>query len=99
MTSVVCFRYFHVVKISKYRLIYTPGNTILIVTCGWLIALMTPRPLTYTAAGKDYVFQPGKFFCFMEAKFTLLVLPFYIFIGISMFSVQSVEGAREDSCQ
>ena len=41
-------------------------------------------PLTYTAAGKDYVFQPGKFFCFMEAKFTLLVLPFYGFIGISM---------------
>ena len=40
--------------------------------------------MTYTAAAKDYVFQPGKFFCFMESKFTLLVLPFYGFIGISM---------------
>lgn len=76
------FRYFHIVKTSKYRNIYTPRNAILIVVCGWLAALITP--LTYIAGGKDYVFQPGKFFCFMEAKFTLLVLPFYIFIGISM---------------
>lgn len=82
MTFVVCFRYFHIVKTSKYRIIYTPRNAILIVVSGWLAAFMTP--LTYTAAGKDYVFQPGKFFCFMEAKFTLLALPFYIFIGISM---------------
>jgi len=82
MTFVVSFRYFHIVKTSKYRLIYTPRNAVLIVVSGWLAAFITP--LTYTAAGKDYVFQPGKFFCFMEAKFTLLVLPFYIFIGISM---------------
>ena len=40
--------------------------------------------MTYTAAGKDYVFQPGKFFCYFESKFSLLVLPFHIFIGISM---------------
>ena len=45
------------------------------------MALTTP--LTYTAAGKDYIFQPGKFFCYFESKFSLLVLPFYIFIGIS----------------
>ena len=49
---------------------------------GWLAALITP--LTYTAAGKDYIFQPGKFCCFFESKFSLLVLPFHIFIGISM---------------
>lgn len=65
-----------------YRAIYSPSNAKLIVAAGWLVALITP--LTYTAAGKDYVFQSGKFFCFMEAKFTLLVLPFYSFIGISM---------------
>ena len=65
-----------------YRAIYSPSNAKRIVVAGWLVALITP--LTYTAAGKDYVFQPGKFFCFMEAKFTLLVLPFYSFIGISM---------------
>jgi len=82
MTFIACFRYFHIVKTSKYRLIYTPRNAVLIVVSGWLAAFITP--LTYTAAGKDYVFQPGKFFCFMEAKFTLLVLPFYIFIVISM---------------
>ena len=76
------FRYYHIVKTSKYRAIFTPANAKIIVVGGWLAALTTP--LTYTAAGKDYVFQPGKFFCFMEAKFTLLVVPFYSFIGISM---------------
>lgn len=82
MTFVICYRYFHIVKTSKYRTIFTPRNAKLIVVSGWIAALITP--LTYTAAGKDYVFQPGKFFCFMESKFTLLVLPFYGFIGISM---------------
>ncbi|XP_078368254.1 melatonin receptor type 1A-like [Oculina patagonica] len=82
MAFEICFRYFHIVKTSKYRTIYTPKNAKLIVVSGWIAALITP--LTYTAAGKDYVFQPGKFFCFMESKFTLLVVPFYGFIGISM---------------
>ena len=63
-------------------MIFTPTNSKLIIVGGWLAALITP--VTYTAAGKDYVFQPGKFFCFMEAKFTLLVVPFYAFIAISM---------------
>ena len=40
-------------------------------------------PLSYTAAGKHFIFQPGKFFCSFENKFSLLVLPFYIFIGMS----------------
>lgn len=75
-------RYFHIVKTSQYRVIFTPRNAILIILGGWASAFITP--LTYTAAGKDYVFQPGKFFCFMESKFTLLVLPFYGFIAISM---------------
>lgn len=75
-------RYFHIVKTSQYRVIFTPRNAVLIILGGWASAFITP--LTYTAAGKDYVFQPGKFFCFMESKFTLLVLPFYGFIAISM---------------
>ncbi|XP_015761015.1 PREDICTED: melatonin receptor type 1A-like isoform X1 [Acropora digitifera] len=75
-------RYFHIVKTSLYRSIFTPTKAKLIVLGGWLAALITP--LTYTAAGKDYVFQPGKFFCYFESKFSLLVLPFHIFIGISM---------------
>lgn len=82
MTFDICFRYFHIVKTSKYRTTFTPRNAKLIVISGWIAALITP--VTYTAAGKDYIFQPGKFFCFMEARFTLLVLPFYSFIGISM---------------
>ena len=65
-----------------YRVIFTSAKAKLIVLGGWLAALTTP--LTYTAAGKDYVFQPGKFFCHFESKFSLLILPFYIFIGISM---------------
>ena len=46
------------------------------------MALITP--LTYTAAGKDYIFQPGKFLCYFEPKFSLFIVPFHIFIGISM---------------
>ncbi|XP_068713111.1 melatonin receptor type 1A-like [Montipora foliosa] len=75
-------RYFRIVKTSMYRVIFTSAKAKLIVLGGWLAALSTP--LTYTAAGKDYVFQPGKFFCFFESKFSLLALPSYIFIGISM---------------
>ena len=65
-----------------YRVIFTSTKAKLIVLGGWIAALSTP--LTYTAAGKDYVFQPGKFYCFFESTFSLLVLPLYIFIGISM---------------
>ena len=82
LTNLLSFRYFHIVKTSKYRAIFTPAKAKLIVVGGWIAALITP--LIYTAAGKDFVFQPGKYFCFMEAKFSLLVLPFYSFIGISM---------------
>ena len=81
-TTFPSFRYFRIVKTSMYRVIFTSAKAKLIVLGGWLAALSTP--LTYTAAGKDYVFQPGKFFCFFESKFSLLALPSYIFIGISM---------------
>ncbi|XP_068713110.1 melatonin receptor type 1A-like [Montipora foliosa] len=75
-------RYFHIVKTSMYRVIFTSAKAKLIVLGGWIAALSTP--LTYTAAGKDYVFHPGKFFCYFESKFSLLTLPFHIFVGISM---------------
>ena len=65
-----------------YRVIFTSAKAKLIVLGGWIAALSTP--LTYTAAGKDYVFQPGKLFCSFESTFSLLVLPVYIFGGISM---------------
>ena len=65
-----------------YRVIFTSAKAKRIVLGGWIAALSTP--LTYTAAGKEYVFQPGKFFCSFESKFSLVVLPVYIFIGISM---------------
>ena len=67
---------------SMYKVIFTSAKAKLLVLGGWIAALSTP--LTYTAAGKDYVFQPGKFFCYFESRFSLLILPFYIFIGISM---------------
>ncbi|XP_068714420.1 melatonin receptor type 1A-like [Montipora foliosa] len=76
-------RYFRIVKPSMYRVIFTSAKAKLIVLGGWIAALSTP--LTYTTAGKDYVFQPGKFFCYGEpSKFSLLTLPSYIFVGISM---------------
>ncbi|XP_068759824.1 melatonin receptor type 1A-like [Montipora capricornis] len=75
-------RYFRIVKTSRYRVIFTSAKAKLLVLGGWIAALSTP--LTYTAAGKDYVFQPGKFFCYFESKFSLVILPFYVFIGISM---------------
>ncbi|XP_068713864.1 melatonin receptor type 1A-like [Montipora foliosa] len=75
-------RYFRIVKTSRYRVIFSSAKAKLIVLGGWIAALSTP--LTYTAAGKDYLFQPGKLFCYFESKFSLLILPFYIFIGISM---------------
>ena len=75
-------RYFHVVKTSLYRSTFTQTKAKLMVLGGWLAALIIP--LTYTAAGKDYIFQPGKFFCFFESKFSWLVLPFHILIGTSM---------------
>ncbi|XP_068757807.1 melatonin receptor type 1A-like [Montipora capricornis] len=75
-------RYFHIVKTSMYRVVFTSTKAKLIVLGGWIAALSTP--LTYTAAGKDYVFHPGKFFCYFESKFSLLTLPFHIFVGISM---------------
>ena len=80
--NVFNFRYFHIVKTSNYRALFSPTKSKLIVFGGWVAALITP--VTYTAAGKDYVFQPGKFFCFMEAKFSYFVIPFYAFIAISM---------------
>ena len=80
--NVFYFRYFHIVKTSNYRALFSPTKSKLIVFGGWVAALITP--VSYTAAGKDYVFQPGKFFCFMEAKFSHFVIPFYAFIAISM---------------
>ncbi|XP_068757806.1 melatonin receptor type 1A-like [Montipora capricornis] len=82
-TNKMCpYRYFHIVKTSMYRVIFTSAKAKLIVLGGWIAALSSP--LTYTAAGKDYVFQPGKFFCYFESKFSLLTLPSYIFVGISL---------------
>ncbi|KAK2571236.1 Melatonin receptor type 1A [Acropora cervicornis] len=75
-------RYFHIVKSSLYRSIFTPTKSKLIVLGGWLAALTIP--LSYTAAGKQFIFQPGKLICSFEYKFSFLVLPFHIFIGISM---------------
>ena len=65
-----------------YRVIFTSAKAKLIVLGVWLAALSAP--LTYTAAGKDYVFQPGKFVCFFESKISLPILPSYIFIVMSM---------------
>ena len=65
-----------------YRVIFTSSKAKLIVLGSWIAALSTP--LTYTAAGKDYVFQPGKSFCSIESKFSLLTLPALIFLGMSM---------------
>ena len=75
-------RYFRVVYPIKHRIFFTMPRARLMAASVWILAAMYPVP--YLASGRQYIFHPGKFFCFHEAKSSLVADSIYICICISL---------------
>ena len=75
-------RYFRVVHPIKHRILFTMPRARLMAASVWILATMYPVP--YLASGRQYIFHPGKFFCFHEAKSSLVADSIYICICISL---------------
>ena len=75
-------RYFRVVRPMKHRTFFTMPRARLMAASVWILAAMYPVP--YLASGRQYIFHPGKFFCFHEAKSSLVADSIYVCICISL---------------
>jgi melatonin receptor type 1A len=56
-------RFYSVVKPQKYRMYFTRRNTIIITATIWCLSFFAPTP--YLVSGKRFLFNPGKFFCYV----------------------------------
>ncbi|EDO39131.1 predicted protein [Nematostella vectensis] len=75
-------RFFSVCKSQKYRKIFSWRNTTLIMASIWGLSLLAPLP--YVVSGNRFVFNAGKFFCYLDVKagwFTGFLVAVYV--GIS----------------
>lgn len=78
-------RYIRVCKSSHYNHLFTERKTKLIVVQICVTSLIAPLP--YLLAGHKFVFNPGKFFCYLDigvAWFTALLVAVYVGVPTSV---------------
>lgn len=74
-------RYYCVVRTSKYNFYFSTRKTLLYMVFAWVTSFSIS--VSYIISGQRYVFNPGKFFCYLKVddfKFHGLVCVFYIFV-------------------
>ncbi|XP_031572171.1 melatonin receptor type 1B-B-like [Actinia tenebrosa] len=72
-------RYFRVVKSTHYIRLFSLDKTKLIMCQIWIASLIAPLP--YLLAGYQFVFHPGKFFCYLDIDiswFTAVLVVVYV---------------------
>ena len=75
-------RYYRVVRPMKHRTLFSMPRARLMAAAVWFLAMMYPVP--YLVSGRKYIFHPGKFFCFHEAKMSFVSDFVYICLFISI---------------
>lgn len=64
LTWMAVNRYFSVVKPQQYRSHFTKRKTTYIILSIWSSSLLAP--ITYLSSGSKFIFNPGKFFCYVS---------------------------------
>lgn len=78
-------RFYSVVKPQKCRTYFTRRNTMIITATIWGLSFFAPTP--YLASGERFLFNPGKFFCYVVvdcAWFTAFIVTFFVAIPSSI---------------
>ncbi|KAK3715033.1 hypothetical protein QZH41_002677 [Actinostola sp. cb2023] len=64
LTWMAVNRFFSVVKPQQYRNHFTKKKTVYLIVLTWGLSLFAPTP--YLASGSNFIFNPGKFFCYVD---------------------------------
>lgn len=74
-------RYFCVLKRPKYDIYFSTKRTLVYIALSWVTSFILP--IMYILSGRRYIFNPGKFFCYLKVDdviFPILVCVIYIVI-------------------
>lgn len=87
LTLMAVNRYFSIVKQTKYRIYFTPKRTVCYIAIVWILSFV--GSLSYIPFGHKYVFNPGKFFCYVDVQdyaFLAITVIFYIFLPTNVIA-------------
>lgn len=80
-------RYIRICEYQQFNYFFSEKKTKLVILQIWVGSFLAPLP--YVAAGNKFVFNPGKFFCYMDievAWFTAVLVAIYVGIPSSVIS-------------
>lgn len=85
LTLTAINRFYRMVRTKHYRRIFTKTKTIIMIVLCFGLACVEPLP--YLLSGRNYVFHPGKLFCFQTSEISVPNLLVYLYVGLPTFTL------------